>query len=163
MLDTSDLFEGADSPPLEELSRLNFKSEPTLPIVLVVDDDVDNLRIVSYLLEQLDCLLICETHGQLALNIARKLKPDLMVLDIRLPDMSGVEVVRALRHYGETQSIPVIAVTALVSTRLRQEVMQAGCDRYISKPYILEEMKNLILPYLKPNSFQAAPQTGQPA
>lgn len=163
MLDTSNLFEGTDSLSyLTELGSFKSRRDHASPLVLVVDDDVDNLFIVSYVLEQFDCLLVCETNGQLALDIARRLKPDLMVLDIRLPGMNGLDVVRTLRHHKETRSIPVIAVTALVSARYKQEVMQAGCDRYIGKPYSLEDMKQLMLRYLMPNSFQTDTQDEQP-
>lgn len=164
MVDISKLFEGVGSLSyLTELGNLKNGREHTSPLVLVVDDDVDNLVIVSHVLEQFDCLLICETNGQLALDIAKKVKPDLMVLDIRLPGMDGLDIVRALRHDKDTQSIPVIAMTALVSTTYRQEVMQAGCDRYIGKPYILEDMKNLMLRYLRPSNFQVGTQDEQPA
>lgn len=123
---------------------------PRTPTVLVIDDDIDNLMLVSYVLEQFDCLFVCETDGQEALARVEELKPDLIILDIRLPNLSGLDIVRTLRRHSITRNTPVIAVTALASPRDRERILQAGCSQYVSKPYLLENMKTLLSRYLTP-------------
>ena len=120
------------------------------PTVLVIDDDIDNLMLVSYVLEQFDCLFVCETEGQEALERVWELKPDLIILDIRLPGLSGLDIVRALRRHSATNTIPVIAVTALANLSDQEQILQAGCSHYISKPYLLEDMRTLLSRYLTP-------------
>jgi CheY-like chemotaxis protein len=120
------------------------------PHVLLVDDDVDNLMLLSYIFEQFLCSVVCETEGEAALEQIQQSNFDLVILDIQLPGVSGLEVVEVLRANPLRASIPVIAVTALARPQERDMILQAGCDRYISKPFMVEELEKLIGLYLKP-------------
>lgn len=120
----------------------------SLPVVVVADDDVDNLILMSYVLEQFPCLLFCETDGYAALKTALKLQPDLMLLDIRLPRMSGLEIVRALREHEKTAFIPAIAITALASFQDKIEILRSGFSHVVTKPYLLEDIENTVSLYL---------------
>ena len=133
---------------LPECNLHSGKRKSRLPTVLVADDDVDNLMLVSYILEQFDCVLFSAIDGQTALNLVWKLQPDLILLDIRLPNLSGLELMQRLKQHQTTCKIPIIAVTALAGIEDRQKIMHAGCDQYISKPYMLDDMKTLISHYL---------------
>lgn len=120
------------------------------PVVIVVDNDIDNLILLTYVLERFNCLLFCETDGEAAIALINRLKPSLIVLGIRLPRLSGLRLIRALRLNESTRNIPVIAVTALVTLQLKREILQSGGCHYISKPYMLEDMARLVASYLLP-------------
>jgi CheY-like chemotaxis protein len=130
------------------LGRWVDRPRKDLPVVVAVDDDIDNLALISYVLEEFPCLLFCETDGQSALDLSLQLQPDLILLDIRLPRLNGIDMVKALRLHKDTSEIPVIAVTALADIQNRQEILQAGFNQYISKPYLLEDITTLIRRYL---------------
>lgn len=119
------------------------------PTVIVADDDVDNLVLIGYVLEAFPCLLFCETDGKAALELSLKLKPDLLLLDIRLPNLSGLDIVRKVRSYKAIADVPAIAITALASDRDKQRILASGFNQYLSKPYVLEDISQLISLYLK--------------
>lgn len=118
------------------------------PIILAVDDDEDNLLLLTEVLGPLNCLVMTATHGQTALRLAQAYQPNLILLDIMLPDLNGIEVVYRLKQNQETAKIPVIAVTALARLEDRDRLILAGCNNYISKPYILDDLEALIRHYL---------------
>ena len=116
--------------------------------ILAVDDNEDNLLLLSEVLNIFDCSLITATHGQIALLLAQAYNPDLILLDVMLPDLNGVEVVRHLKQNPVTESIPVIAVTALARAEDRDRLLNAGCSEYITKPYMLEDLEAIVRCYL---------------
>ena len=117
-------------------------------IILAVDDDEDNLLLLTEVLEPLNCLVMTATRGQTALLLAQGYQPDLILLDVMLPDVNGIEVVQRLKQNQETAKIPVVAVTALAREEDRDLLILAGCSNYISKPYLLEDLEALIRLYL---------------
>lgn len=118
------------------------------PLILAVDDDEDNLFLLTEVLRPLSCLSITATRGEAALLLARDCQPDLILLDVMLPDFNGMEVVQRLRRDPKTRNIPVIAVTALARTEDRESLLLEGCDDYISKPYMLSDLEDIIRRYL---------------
>jgi len=117
-------------------------------LVLVVDDNEDNLLLLAFVLEQLDCTCITASDGQTALDLARNYQPSLILLDMMLPDLDGWEVFSRLRHHPLTTMIPVIAVTALARQQDRDRIIAAGFNEYVSKPYIVDELEELLRRYL---------------
>ncbi len=124
-------------------SRIIYK-----PLVLAVDDDEDNLLLLTEVLTPLSCTVITATYGQQALNLAIEQQPALILLDVMLPDISGIEIVRQLKQNPQTMTIPVIAVTALARPEDRDRLFLAGCDDYVSKPYMLDDLEAVIHYYL---------------
>ena len=120
------------------------------PIILAVDDDEDNLLLLTEVLRAFECLVISASQGEGAVLLAENYQPDLILLDVMLPDFSGIEVVHRLRQNPQTKKIPVIAVTALARAEDRDCLLLAGCNDYISKPYMLDEMEAVIRRYLRP-------------
>ncbi|MFE1748436.1 response regulator [Coleofasciculus sp. H7-2] len=114
------------------------------PVILAVDDDEDNLLLLAYVLEPLNCLIITAVDGHTAFEKAQTEQPNLILLDIMLPDLDGLHVVRQLRQNPQTSTIPVIAVTALARPEDRERILTAGCNDYISKPYLLEDIEAVI-------------------
>lgn len=109
--------------------------------ILVVDDDQDNLLLVNYqLLQLLDCTVISAQDGQTALTLAQTYKPDVILLDIMLPEMDGFEVARRLKQNSQTQTIPIIAVTAMARSLDQELAIASGCDDYVCKPYEIETL-----------------------
>ena len=112
--------------------------------ILAVDDNEDNLLLLSEVLNVFDCSLFTATSGQVALIIAQAYNPDLILLDVMLPDLNGNEVVRRLKQNPTTENIPVIAVTALAKKEDRDRLLAAGCSGYISKPYMIEDLEAIV-------------------
>lgn len=119
------------------------------PLILVVEDNEDNLVLITYILESLGCRLItCKDGGETTLILAKEHHPDLILLDIVLPKVSGIEVLKFLREESLTCDVPVIAVTALATEANRENIIRAGFNNYIIKPYLIEELEEMINPYI---------------
>ncbi|MBW4594996.1 MAG: response regulator [Brasilonema angustatum HA4187-MV1] len=118
------------------------------PLILAVEDNEDNLLLLSYTLESLGCKLISQNDGLTTLLVAKEYQPDLILLDILLPGLSGIDIVRSLKQEPLTSHIVVIAVTALASTEDRERILSAGFNDYISKPYMIEDLEALVAHYL---------------
>ena len=118
------------------------------PLVLLVDSDKDNLLLLAWVLQKFNCALIAAAQGKAAISLAQIHQPNLILLEILLPDLDGLEVITQLRQIPETKQITIIAVTALAKAEDKQKVLSAGGDDYISKPYMLEELETLIEHYL---------------
>ena len=114
------------------------------PLVLAVEDNDDSLLLMSYTLELLGCRSICQKEGSRTLFMAKKYQPDLILLDIFLPGMSGLDVIQYLKGESLTCHIPVVAVTVLTGTEDEKNILKAGFDGYISKPYMIEELEGII-------------------
>jgi CheY-like chemotaxis protein len=121
----------------------------TEPRILVVDDDEDSLLLMAYALEPMKCSIIKAVDGLSAVSLARTYQPDLILLDIVLPYMDGIEVISILRKDSITKTIPVIAVTALAIAQVRDRLLVAGFNDYVSKPYMLEEIEAKVQRYLR--------------
>ena len=126
----------------------NQQSTVKQPLILAVDDDDDNLSLLIEVVTPLNCSIITATSGQTTINLVQKRKPALILLDIMLPDLNGLEVVYQLKHNPQTKDIPVIAVTALARPEDRERMLLGGCDDYVSKPYMLDELEELICRHL---------------
>lgn len=120
-----------------------------LPTVLLVDDDPDSLILLEIILNEFSCRVVSRESGQSALAYAKQQPPALILLDIWLSDMNGLEVAKALQQEHGEKSIPLVAVTALASEDDRQTILQAGFTHYISKPYSLEAIETLLNQYLQ--------------
>ena len=94
--------------------------------------------------------VFCETDGAAALKLTQDIRFDLVMLDIHMPRLSGLDVLRNLRSNSLNTAVPVVAVTALAREQDQQEILAAGCDRYISKPYMVADVEALIGQYITP-------------
>ena len=102
--------------------------------VLIVEDNELNMKLFHDLLEAHDIDTIQTRDGRAVLDMARSEKPDLIVMDIQLPEVSGLDVTKALKEDPELKSIPVIAVTAFAMKGDEQKIREGGCEDYVSKP-----------------------------
>ena len=102
--------------------------------VLVVEDNELNMKLFNDLLEASGYTVIKTRDGLSALDLAREHMPDLILMDIQLPEVSGIEVTKWLKEDDELKSIPVIAVTAFAMKGDEQKFREGGCEAYMSKP-----------------------------
>jgi len=102
--------------------------------VLIVEDNELNMKLFNDLLESRGCLIIQTRNGVEAVELARKHRPDLILMDIQLPEVSGLQVTQWLKDDEELRPIPVIAITAFAMKGDEEVIRQGGCEAYISKP-----------------------------
>jgi CheY-like chemotaxis protein len=131
-----------------DFDSLTAQVRPPLPLVLAVDDNIDHLLLLSYIVEDLPCLFLSETNGKDALETIARLNPALVLLDVRLPGLSGFDIIQQLKSSLDTVSIPVVAVTALAGQHYKQQLLGVGFDHHIGKPYQLTEIQAVIQQYL---------------
>ncbi len=104
------------------------------PAILLVEDRADDRYLMRWLLSHFDAE-ICEAHnGRMALDAVRDAAPCLVVLDLGLPDMDGMELLRHLRSSPECAEVPIVVVTARALPEERRLAMGVGCNAYLAKP-----------------------------
>ncbi|MEE9200244.1 MAG: response regulator [Candidatus Brocadiales bacterium] len=108
--------------------------------VLVIEDNVDNMELISLILEKNGYKVLKAETGQQGFDMALEARPDFIILDIQLPDMDGLEVLRKIRSSEIDSGIPVIAMTSYAMVGDREKMMAAGCNGYIEKPIDLEKV-----------------------
>jgi len=102
--------------------------------ILIVDDNPWNAQLVADVLVHRDYDVVTAQRGDLALEMVANGLPDLVLLDIMLPDMNGLDIARTLRISADKERLPIVAVTALGNLNVRNECIEAGCDEVIIKP-----------------------------
>jgi len=102
--------------------------------ILIVEDNELNMKLFHDLLEAHGYATLQTPDGLSALEIAREHRPDLILMDIQLPEVSGLEVTKWLKEDEDLRSIPVIAVTAFAMKGDEEKIIEGGCEAYISKP-----------------------------
>jgi putative two-component system response regulator len=116
--------------------------------ILVVDDDAMNREVMEAFLnlESYDVLLA--SNGKQGLSLAEQKKPNLIILDVRLPDILGYEVCEILKNNTETKSIPILMVTGFDAKEDRERAMQVGVDEFLSRPFegeaLIERVNHLL-------------------
>lgn len=117
--------------------------------VLYIEDNQDNMTLVRRILEIEGYEVIPALTGTEGLAKAFDLLPDIIITDINLPDIDGYEITDTLKRNAKTAHIPVIAMTANVMKKDRENVLQAGCDGYISKPIDVDNLPGQIENFLR--------------
>ena len=117
--------------------------------VLIVEDNELNMKLFNDLLEAYGYVTIKTMSGQNAMDLARQHKPNVILMDIQLPEVSGIEVTKWLKEDDELRVIPVIAVTAFAMKGDEQKIREGGCEAYISKPISVVSFLQTIDSYLK--------------
>ncbi|MDX2019726.1 MAG: response regulator [Deltaproteobacteria bacterium] len=102
--------------------------------ILLIEDNEHNRYLTTFLLEAHGFKVVSAHDGRIGVDLARSLKPVLILLDIQLPTMDGYSVARALRSFDELKQTPIVAVTSYAMAGDREKALQAGCNGYIEKP-----------------------------
>lgn len=125
------------------------KEQEKTSVILVVDDNQQNLELLQVYLEDINCRTIPAHNGPEALEIIRKDPPDLVLLDVMMPKMSGFEVCKRIKSDPKTTDIPIIMVTALNEFRDIERGIDSGTDDFISKPVNKLELLTRVKTMLK--------------
>ncbi len=124
------------------------QARPTAKRILVVEDNELNMKLLNDVLEAHGYEVMSTAQGMVAVAWARQYQPDLILMDLQLPDLSGLEATRQLKSDEETREIPVIAVTAFAMAGDEKKALDHGCDAYVSKPIVLRDFLNLIAEFI---------------
>jgi len=118
------------------------------PLVLVVEDNPVNLELVSAILEENACETLAATTGDAALLLLRKSRPNLVLVDVQLPGMSGYQVTRRIKADPALADIPVVALTAHAIAHEDVRAREAGCDAFLTKPIDIRAFKEILQRFL---------------
>jgi two-component system, cell cycle response regulator DivK len=110
------------------------RDKPMPKTVLIVEDNELNMKLFNDLVETRGHRIVQTRNGIEAVELARKYRPDLILMDIQLPEVSGLEVTQWLKDDEELRAIPVIAITAFAMKGDEEKILQGGCEAYLSKP-----------------------------
>ena len=137
------------SSELEHIWKVGQTKCEKQPLVLAVDDDRDNLELMSEILDFFGCSCLGALDGKTTLTAIRNHHPDLILLDIRLPDIDGIELIYHIKEDPKLVNIPIIAVTSLAKPEDRDRILLAGCVDYICKPFNLDTIEITIRRHLR--------------
>ena len=120
-----------------------------MSLILIVEDNEKNMKLVRDVLQVHGYKTVEAVTGEDGVRLAHEHKPDLILMDIQLPGINGIEALRQLRADPATASIPIIAVTASVMQQDRKMITEAGFDAYVGKPLNLKEFREAVRHALK--------------
>lgn len=112
--------------------------------ILVVEDNPQNMRLIDMVLRTRGYNLLKATDGKEGLDMAVREQPDLIIMDVQLPKMDGLEVTRRLRSKPISSRVPIVAVTAYAMKGDQDKALDAGCDAYMSKPIDTRALPELV-------------------
>ena len=121
--------------------------------ILIVEDDRLCMTLLSDFLNVHGYKVLKTSEGLDAINLARDEQPDLILMDIKLPDISGFDVTRLLKRDKKTKAIPIIAVTAFATSGDEIGALESGCAAYIPKPISFDKLLRTVESYLPPSSL----------
>ncbi|HZK90481.1 MAG TPA: response regulator [Stellaceae bacterium] len=116
--------------------------------ILVVEDNELNMKLLNDVLEAHGFDVMSTPRGKVAVEWARQYHPDLILMDLQLPDLSGLDATRRLKADAETRDIPVIAVTAFAMAGDEKKALDHGCDAYVAKPIVLRDFLDLVARFI---------------
>lgn len=130
--------------PVAEATRRAPFAPPPPPLVLVAEDDPDIRLMMKTLLEMKGYRTAEAADGQEAVRVAEEVRPDLILVDLQLPRLSGFDVTRFVRQHAELRRVPVVVVSAHDPSRHLRLALAAGCDAYLQKPIDFDQLDALL-------------------
>lgn len=119
-----------------------------MPKILYIEDNPQNMRLVRKILKHAGYDVIEAEDGASGLKVAKDEMPDLILMDVNLPDIDGLEVTAELKKDDVAQNIPIIALTANAMVGDREKALEAGCDGYLPKPINRQELLNIVQEFI---------------
>src|SRR5215212_3943048 len=114
------------------------------PKILVVDDQNDNLVLISLAVQERGYHVVTAVNGEDAISVALLARPQLILMDIAMPKLDGIEATRAIRQSAELGHVPIVILTAFETDEFRQRAAAAGADGYFTKPIDFERLYSFI-------------------
>lgn len=145
----ADEFRQASAPHLESVRPLNALAKRVRPTVVMVDDDEFQRKIVSKILEEENYRLVFAAGGVEALSVLRKTRPDLILMDIMMPDMDGLEVMRQMKTVPRLADIPIIMITGKSEKNIVTESLKAGATGFVVKPFARDTLLGKVAKVLR--------------
>lgn len=130
--------------PAETKATNNLPQNPKDTLVLVVDDIVDNVVLLSLNLQRQGYQVVTASNGEEAVRVAALLRPNIILMDIGMPELDGLGATRKIREDAELRAIPVIAVTAFSTAGFRRAAYDVGFDGYLTKPIDFQQLYELM-------------------
>ncbi len=112
--------------------------------ILVVEDNPHNLKLARLVLHKAGHTVIAAENGERGLQLAHERQPDLVLMDVQMPGLDGLEVTRRLKSSPSTAHIKVVALTALAMKGDAERILAAGCDAYLAKPYQYQQLMDIV-------------------
>ncbi len=142
-----------EQPPLPTSNFPLQTSAPSPPserskTILIVEDNPDSLRVTMAILDTMGCHYITAEDGEQAVRTAKESRPGLILMDIQMPVMSGLEATRRIKADPELRGTPIVALTAKAMPGEREEVLAAGCDDYLTKPMEISALTSTVRKWL---------------
>lgn len=119
--------------------------------ILLVEDYIETRIAVRLMLEMSGYEVVEATNGEDAVELAVQVRPDLILMDLRMPVVSGIEATRRIRAHAELSEVPIVAFSAYGSTEKQAEAMAAGCNAFYAKPFGIDEINDLVKRFLPDN------------
>lgn len=131
-----------------KVASTRLKSEQSQPLILVAEDNPDNIYLLRDYLSYLDYQVIIASTGKEAITLAQTEHPQLILMDIQMPEMNGIEAIQYIRFDENCSNIPIIALTALAMPGDLERCLSAGADDYLAKPFSLQALKTTLQQWL---------------
>jgi len=116
--------------------------------VYIIEDNEKNMKLFKAILKLLPVTIFSETRGDKGLELIKEGNPDLIILDIQLPEMSGIDICKELRKIDKFKDIPIIAVTSFAMKGDKERILKAGFTEYTSKPIKVADFRETVKKYL---------------
>ena len=124
------------------------RSTTRSPLVLLAEDNPDEQYVTRGLLEACGCRVVEAMNGEQAVSLALRERPDLILLDLRMPVLDGFEAAQRIRRHPGMDVVPMVAYTGVYTYSTTAHALEAGFDEYITKPVTLDDMRGLVGRYL---------------
>ncbi len=117
-------------------------------LILIIDDEPKNIILLRDLLQVSGYSTNEATNGKQGVELAKTSKPDLILMDIQMPEMDGLEATRILKTDAATRKIPILALSSYAMKGDKERILAAGCDGYLAKPFDIKELLKIVAEYL---------------
>jgi two-component system cell cycle response regulator DivK len=112
--------------------------------ILVVEDSKDTRNVLSFSLTRNGYKVVTAANGKEAVEVALSVRPDLILMDLNMPQMDGLEATEHIREHDELRKVPILAVTAYDTYGMKEAALEAGCNGYIKKPIDFKRLDNIL-------------------
>jgi CheY-like chemotaxis protein len=136
--------DGQSTETLGQTRLFSDSATSSVPVILLAEDNEANIRTLSSYLEAKGYCVLLAKDGQEAIDLAKIHQPDLILMDIQMPGIDGLEATRQIRLDPDLADIPIIALTALAMAGDRERCLEAGANNYLTKPVKLKQLATII-------------------